>query len=133
MSKTEKSSSKKCKKCEESKKELYKLEMNIQRLTDELRRITTKCTKLEIVATDNGLLEEVGSVSDAEAICVEQLKKMKDLSEMVVFSKDDATVMDILHKNLKLARGEKLPKDSRAKVKNYSGAELLEIINDKKK
>ncbi len=58
------------------------------------------------------LLKEVDSdanpdiVSDQEAICVEQIRKLKEASSKRDLTTDEAKKLDILHKNLKMARGE---------------------------
>lgn len=117
MRKTEKL----CSKCLELAKEIDALRAHISALESDK-------TKMAIVIQDNGLDEDMGKISDTEAICVEQIKKLKDLSTSKKFSQEDAKIFDILHQNLIRVRGGKIEKDGRKKTKKLSDTDLLELI-----
>lgn len=77
-------------------------------------------------------IEDTEKVSDIEAICVQQLRIMRDLSENgVQLSNDDAKIVDIMHKNLKIALGKEDKKSP--KGKEYTTAELISIVEEKEK
>lgn len=90
--------------------------------------LQTANTKMHIVLQDNGLEADMGKINDAEAICVEQLKKLKELSSTKKFSQEDAKILDILHQNLIRARGGKIEKDGRKATKKLTDLELLRLI-----
>ena len=83
------------------------------------------------------LLKEIDSdanpdiVSDEEAICVEQIRKIKENSGKRQLSTDEVKKLDILHKNLKLARGQ----GTRVGAKNQAGvmsaSDLADIAKGK--
>jgi hypothetical protein len=104
--------------------------IQIQKLMDELDFFKNQCTRLKIIVDDNGLGEEVGKVSDAEVICTEQISKLLEISKESVFSQEDAKTLDILHRNLKLARGEKVKQDSNSSTKKLSDKDLLNLLKN---
>ena len=81
-------------------------DFEIAALHNELERLTNELIKYKI------LLKEIDSdanpdiVSDEEAICVEQIRNLKNLSSDRELNTDEAKRLDLFHKNLKLARGE---------------------------
>jgi len=102
-------------------------ELQIKILEEENTKLKHELIKCKI------LLKEIDSdanpnlVSDEEAICVEQIRRLKEVSEDRELSTDEAKKLDILHKNLKLARGEDLRVKSANKVKKLSSADLTNI------
>lgn len=77
-------------------------------------------------------IEDNEKVSDIEAICVKQLRMFREMSDSgVPLSNDDAKIVDIMHKNLKIALGKE---DKKApKGKEYSVGELISIVEEKGK
>lgn len=77
-------------------------------------------------------IEDTEKVSDIEAICVKQLRLFREMSDSgIPLSNDDAKIVDIMHKNLKIALGKedkKVPKG-----KEYSIGELISIVEEKEK
>lgn len=110
-----------CSKCLELAREIDALRAKITALE-------TDKTKMAIVIQDNGLDDDMGRISDTEAICVEQLKKLKEISSHKKFSQEDAKILDILHQNLIRVRGGKIEKDGRKMTKKMSDIELLKMI-----
>ena len=77
-------------------------------------------------------IENVEKVSDIEAICVKQLRMFREMSDGgVPLSNDDAKIVDIMHKNLKIALGKEDKKTP--KGKEYTSAELISIVEEKEK
>jgi hypothetical protein len=81
-------------------------------------------------------LEEYGSVklspiTDIEYICMKAIDDLKKLADGIGLSQDDAKTLDILHKNLRQARGKldtKIPKSKQKTV-----GDLLRIVESDKK
>lgn len=115
-----KNSSSKCEICP-------KLAEEIEKLNDIIQKLSIENTKMSIALKDNGLSEEISQVSDQEAICVEQIRKLRELSTTTLFSQEDAKVLDIIHTNLLRARNGKLEKNAGKGAKKLTTQELLEI------
>lgn len=106
-------------------------EFEIVALKNEIKKLRNEITKYKI------LLNEVDSdanpdiITDEEAICVEQIRRIKENSSVRQLSTDEVKKLDILHKNLKLARGQ----DSRISSKNLadsmSATDLANIAKSK--
>jgi hypothetical protein len=105
---------KKCEQCELLKKELQEIKLMY--------------TKYELTLQNYGLIEKASDITDTEAICVEQIKKLKAKSAIAAFSETDSKVLDLLHKNLRVARGEKVEEGKKGKTKNLSNEDLLTLI-----
>ena len=77
-------------------------------------------------------IENTEKVSDIEAICVKQLRLFREMSDSgVSLSNDDAKIVDIMHKNLKIALGKEEKKTP--KGKEYTVGELISIVEEKEK
>lgn len=106
-------------------------EFEVSALKNEIQKLKTELTKYKI------LLNEVDSdanpeiVTDTESICVMEIRKLKESSTKRQLSTDEIKRLDLLHKNLKLARGE----GTRIGAKNKAGAmsadKLAEIAKGK--
>ena len=76
-------------------------------------------------------IDEVSPINDVEYICYKTIEDLKKIADTVGFTQDDAKILDIVHKNLRQARGEieiKEPKSKKATV-----GELLKIVNKQDK
>lgn len=105
-------------------------EFELMSLRNEVERLTNEVIKYKI------LLKEVDSdvnpdiVSDEEALCVEQIRKLKEQSAKRPLTTDEAKRLDIFHKNLKLARGEGSRVGSRNKATKLSQEELEKLAKN---
>ena len=123
MEKTKGKQSSKCTKCTE-------LEIQMHKLTEKLNELHAEKVKYEILLEQYGLGGDEHSISDTELICVEQIRKLKEASKDTIFNQEDSKVLDILHRNLKLARGEKIKQDGKMHTKKLSDADLLKLIKN---
>lgn len=112
-----------CPKCIELAKELDRLSALVQTLT-------TENTKLTVLLTDNGLDANPNKISDTEAICLEQLRMLKNISTQKKFSAEDAKVLDLLHSNLIRARGGKVDDSIGRKAKKLNDGDLLKLVQE---
>lgn len=96
-------------------------------LKNEIDRLKKEVIKYKI------LLNEVDSdanpeiVSDTETICVMEINKLKESSLKRQLSTDEVKKLDLLHKNLKLARGEGARVGAKSKAKSMTAEQLAEI------
>jgi len=111
-----------CNKCMDLSNEMNKMRK-------ELEQLRTHSIKMEIVLQDNGLTDEdIAKISDIEAICVEQLRKYKELSSDMIFTKDEAKVVETLAMSLIRARGGKVETANSKKAKKETTENLLKLI-----
>ena len=103
-------------------------ELEIKSLREEIKTLKNEMTKMKILMKEADIEVDVSKISDEESICVTQMKRLRDLSENNQLTKDEVQILDILHKNLKLARGEDVRVKSKGKVGKMSSEELTNII-----
>jgi hypothetical protein len=108
--------------------------LEIERLKKKITELEIELAKARAVIKDNDLDEDVVTISDVEAICLAEINKLKIVSDKGILSLEDTKVLDLLHKNLLLARGK--PAEEK-KNKKRSGpktvGELLSIVEASKK
>jgi hypothetical protein len=104
------------------------LEAKIAELQKQVDALQIENTKMEIICMENGLLDDIATVSDTESICTLQIKRLKEKSQHSDFSETDAKILDILHKNLRMAKDQVLQKDNSRKTKGMSSADLLKLV-----
>jgi hypothetical protein len=110
-------------------------EVELELLQKRVKELEIENIKYKTILEDNDLLEDVVHVTDAEAICIREIKILRELSEKGAgLTLEDVKLLDLLHKNLLLAQGKEIPKDD--KKKNKSGpkevADLLKIVTKDK-
>ena len=86
-------------------------------LRNEIEKLTNEVVKYKILLNEIDSEANPDIISDEEAICVEQIRKLKESSGKRQLSTDEVKKLDILHKNLKLARGQ----GTRVGAKNQAG------------
>ena len=101
-------------------------ENKIKELKSKLKSLELENIKLRSILKENDLDDSDINMSDEEAICFNEIKKLKDISDAAGLTLEDVKILDILHKNLLMARGrstkEVKPKGSK------TTAELLSIV-----
>ena len=103
----------------------------VERLKKKVADLEIELTKARAVIKDNDLEDEVTQVSDAEAICISEIKKLKIASDNGILTLEDIKILDLLHKNLLLARGKPVEEKKDKKKGKKSVAELLSIVDKK--
>jgi hypothetical protein len=103
-------------------------DFRIEALNGEIKRLKQEITRCKI------LLDEVDAnpddVSTAEVICVQQLEKLKESSKNRELTGDEVKNLDVLHKNLKIARGESTRVGGSGKVKKMTSEDLEKLVNE---
>lgn len=105
----------------------------IKRLNDRIRELESEVQDMTRVIVENGLEDEIGlkkTISVEEKICIDGINHLAKLFELGSFTKDDAQMLDILHKNLRMVRNQSIPKEN-GKGKKKDVAELLSIVKGK--
>jgi len=105
--------------------------LEIERLKKKISELELALAKAQAVLKDNDLEEETASISDAEAICASEIHKLKVASDNGILTLEDVKILDLLHKNLLLARGRPVEEKKDKKKGAKSVAELLSIVDKK--
>lgn len=105
--------------------------LEIERLKKKVAELELELSKARSVLKDNDLEEEISNVSEAEAICINEIHKLKVASDAGILTLEDIKALDLLHKNLLLARGKPVEEKKDKKKGAKSVAELLSIVDKK--
>ena len=112
-------------------------ELHLHQLEEQVKYLSEKVIKLERENLEmNVLLEQAGisgsevKMSETEYICLQQLRGLKEQSEARPLSKEEVSIVDLLHKNLLMARG--IPVVKKTKEKKQSLEDLLKIVKSDK-
>lgn len=105
--------------------------LEIERLKKKIAELEIELAKARAVLKDNDLETEVPNISDAEAICSNEIRKLKIASDNGILTLEDIKALDLLHKNLLLARGRPVEEKKDKKKGAKSVAELLSIVDKK--
>jgi hypothetical protein len=107
--------------------------MELSRLKKKVSELEIELTKAKEVLKENDLLDEVMKVSDTEAICTNEIAKLKIASDNGILTLEDVKILDLLVKNLLAIKGKVSTEDVAGKKKGQKTvAELLSIVNGTK-
>jgi hypothetical protein len=99
-------------------------------LVKEIQQLKRKVAEYE-KTLESYEIDEIEILSDTEYICVEEIKKMKNLSAGRGLTDDEIKSLDILHKNLRQCRKDQELGKKKLKEKETDVTELLSIVNNK--
>lgn len=111
-------------------------DIEVLELRKKVKELQAKLHDYERILHENGLLEKVSQLSDTEIMCTRELQRFNELSAKGGgLTIEDAKIVDILHKNLLMARGKPVEEDKKKKGKNkddkHDVAKLLQIVEAK--
>jgi hypothetical protein len=108
--------------------------LEIERLKKKVAELEMELAKARAVLKDNDLEEEAANISEAEAICANEIHKLKVASDNGILTLEDVKVLDILVRNLLAIRNNNTETDKKEKKKGKkSVSELLSIVEGVKK
>lgn len=99
-------------------------ELEIKALRTQIANLEKEVTKYKILMQEAEIEINGEGITDEEIICVQQIAKLRAEASERDLSKDEVQKFDILHKNLKLARGE----DTRVKSKSRASKATAEEL-----
>lgn len=102
--------------------------LEISKLRKKVAELEIELAKAQEVLKDNDLLEEVAKISDTEAICTNEIAKLRIASDRGILTLEDVKILDLLVKNLLAIKG-KAPEEVKKKKGKSSVAELLSIVD----
>lgn len=88
--------------------------------------------KYKKILEENELLEDVNKISDVESLCINELAKLKIISDNGILGLNEIKALDLLHTNLLRAKGQVSDKEKK-KGPVKTPAELLSILDGYKK
>lgn len=103
------------------------IELEIKALRNEIDKLKKENDKLLEVIKDNGLESEVGEIKNItpeEQICIDGIRHLSELFKNGTFDKNDTNNFDILHKNLRMIRGQSVGE----KVKKSKPADIKDLL-----
>ena len=102
-------------------------ELKLRELTEKVRRLERENLEMSILIEEAGLSLVENKLSEAEYICLSQLRMLKEQAELRPLDKEEVNMLDVFHKNLLMSRN--IPIVKKSKEKKKSPEELLRIIN----
>jgi hypothetical protein len=102
--------------------------MELSRLKKKVAELEIELAKAQEVLKDNDLMDEVAKISDTEAICTNEIAKLRIASDNGILTFEDVKILDLLVKNLLAIQG-KAPEEKNKKKGKASVAELLSIVD----
>jgi hypothetical protein len=103
-------------------------ELEIKALRTQITDLEKEVTKYKILMQEAEIEVNGEGITDEEIICVQQIAKLRAEASERDLSKDEVQKFDILHKNLKLARGEDTRVKSKSRASKATAAELEEAL-----
>lgn len=104
-------------------------ELEIKALQDKIEELTNIITKQSILLKEMGHEGSI-DISDEEAICVQQIARMKERSDQMEFDNDDTKKLESLVKTLLSIRGKNPRNIKKNLAKNKSTEDLLAAAKD---
>lgn len=105
--------------------------LEIERLKKRISELEFELNKARTVIKNNNLEDESNNISEIEIICINEMHKLKIASDNGILTLEDIKALDILHKNLLLARGRPVEEKKDRKKGAKTVAELLSIVDKK--
>jgi len=106
----------------------FKIKALVNELKKELEELKEENYRLRKTLVEYGI-EEESSIDEVEYICVKGIEDIKRLADGAGLEHEDVKNLDILHKNLRMARKIET-KEPKGKAKSVG--ELLKIVDSKK-
>lgn len=102
----------------------------LKQLSEENMILKTENLKLKLTMDDYGIeSSDVEEIPDAEIIAMEQLNKLREISELATFTKEEADVYKILTKALMDIRGGSIKRQKKSpKGKDVDNEDLLDQL-----
>lgn len=107
----------------------FKIKALVNKLKQELEELKEENYSLRKTLVEYGI-EEESLIDDVEYICVKGIEDIRAKGDTIGLEPDDVKNLDILHKNLRMARKIDT-KEPKGKAKSVG--ELLKIVDSKNK
>jgi len=94
---------------------------------DKIDELKAEVTRLKIALKEAGVDEDVSDITDEEVLCVNQIARLKEMAIERDLDTDEVKRFDMLHKNLKLIRGNGRSRKA-DKLKGMSTEDLMKEL-----
>lgn len=102
--------------------------LEISKLKKKISELEIELAKAQEILKENDLLDEVAKVSDTEAICTNEIAKLKIASDRGILTLEDVKILDLLVKNLLAIKGKAPEEEVKKKKGAKTVGELLSIV-----
>lgn len=104
-------------------------EFEIKALRDQVDKLKHELIRCQILLKEIDEDADPNMVSDQEVICVQEISKLRTISnEERPLTSEECKNLDLLHKNLKLARGQSERVTQKDKASKMSSDDLEKLI-----
>ena len=103
-------------------------DLALLRARKEITELKAKLAVYEDILKENDLLDSAPAVSDEQRICLDQISKMKEISDKGPLMIEDIKALEILVKTLTLARGKAMPEIKEKKGKKDSTTDVATLL-----
>ena len=104
--------------------ESFTVAAQLSELVKENEELKREIMKLKKTLEEYGITEQA-YIDDVEYICLKGIENLKSIADAGLLDVDQSKILDTLHKNLKMARGQLEIKEPKGKRKSVG--ELLKI------
>lgn len=108
------------------------LQFQIKALKDEIDKLNKENSKLRIAVRELDDSFDPNEISEVQAICEDQIRRLKEESDKRELTSDEIKNLDSLHKNWKLSKGEDIKVNWERKVEKISDEDLENIAKKRK-
>lgn len=108
------------------------LKFQIKALKDENEKLKRENSKLRISIRELDPSFDPNEISEVQALCEEQIRKLKEESAVRELTTDEIKKLDILHKNWKLSKGEDIKVSWEKKAETLTDQDLERIVGERK-
>ncbi len=103
-------------------------EFEILALKQENKKLKNQLTKYQVLLKEIEDEADPNMITDVEVICISEINKLKEYSGQRELTTDEIKNLDILHKNLKIVRGENPRTKSQGNTKAMSTEEMTKLV-----
>jgi hypothetical protein len=104
-------------------------DLELLRTRKELAELKSKLEHYEQILRENDLLDSTPTVTLAEKICVSQLEKYNEAClKGSLLTLEETKIVDLLVKNLLLARGKQVPVEKDTKKKKEDKVDIATLL-----
>lgn len=119
-----------CPSCKLMESELVELKKQLAELQTNYAKAMDENSRMELVLGENELLDKPKFITDIEVLCMEQLRKFKAVAMIRTLEETEAKVVDLIYRNLRLARGEDKEIAKKSKSEKQSTLDLLKAFRE---
>jgi hypothetical protein len=104
-------------------------DFEIKKLKAQISELEKENDKLNLLLKEADPEASANMISDSEYICLNEIRKLREISKTGELSADEVKAFDTLHKNLNIIQGKNPRKLGQGSTKNMSDEDLEKLLN----